>query len=311
MNTPIELNRFAGEGEVVSRPVSASRPYYWSLRRELWENRSIYIAPLIVAAVVLFSSLVGVARLPKTMDAIAQAGAGQQHSRISMPFRMAPAPIMLASLLVGLFYSLDALYGERRDRSILFWKSLPVSDRTTVLAKASVPILVLPAIAYVLSAIAVAVLILFGTSVLLGNGINPARLWRAVEPFSQLVIMFYGLAVHAVWFAPIYCWLLLISGWARRSPLLWAVLPPVMVLALEAIIPGSNPFAALLKYRVMGGMAEGFVVTKQGPGAGVISGLEQLTPARFLAAPGLWLGLAFAALCLALAVRQRRKREPI
>ena len=68
----------------------------------------------------------------------------KRHALVVRPFSMAPAPIMLATFLVGLFYSLDALYGERRDRSILFWKSLPVSDRTTVLSKASIPLVVLP-----------------------------------------------------------------------------------------------------------------------------------------------------------------------
>ena len=47
-----------------------------------------------------------------------------------------------------MFYCLDALYGERRDRSILFWKSLPVSDLTTVLSKASIPIVVLPLLTF-------------------------------------------------------------------------------------------------------------------------------------------------------------------
>ena len=58
---------------------------------------------------------------------------------------------MLTAFLVGVFYCLDALHGERRDRSILFWKSLPVSDLTTVLAKASVPCRVLPPRAFALA----------------------------------------------------------------------------------------------------------------------------------------------------------------
>src|SRR5688572_4859837 len=105
-------------------PIDSTRPLYWSVRRELWENRSVVLAPLIVAAVVLFGTLLSTISLPKKV---------RQNAVIVQPFQMAPAPIMLAMFIVAAFYSLDALYGERRDRSILFWKSLPVSDRTTVL----------------------------------------------------------------------------------------------------------------------------------------------------------------------------------
>jgi ABC-2 type transport system permease protein len=125
-------------------PLPETRLLYWSIRRELWENRSIYFAPLLVAAVVLFASLVNTLGVASRMRGASALDAAQRHTAILQPFRMAPAPIMLTTFLVGIFYALDALYGERRDRSILFWKSLPVSDRTTVLAKASIPLVVLP-----------------------------------------------------------------------------------------------------------------------------------------------------------------------
>jgi ABC-2 type transport system permease protein len=131
-------------------PSSEIRPMHWSIRREIWENRSIYIAPLIVAAVVLFGSFIATMTLPKQMQTRHEATA--QH-KLVLPFQMAPAPVMFTRFLVGLFYCLEALYGERRDRSILFWKSLPVSDRTAVLSKAAIPMLVLPLIAYALSVI--------------------------------------------------------------------------------------------------------------------------------------------------------------
>src|SRR6185436_5523289 len=111
-------------------------------------NRSLYIAPLIVTALVLFATSLGMLTL------LGRAGKLPEDSVVKLVLErliFVPAPIMLATLLVGLFYSLDALYGERRDRSLLFWKSMPVSDRTTVLSKASIPILVLPLIAFVLS----------------------------------------------------------------------------------------------------------------------------------------------------------------
>src|SRR6266700_1637212 len=128
--------------------LSPIRPMYWSVRRELWENRSIYIAPLAVAGVFLFGFLISTIHLPSRMRALSALDPAQQREAIAMPFDIAAALLMLTQLLVGAFYCLDALHGERRDRSILFWKSLPVSDLTTVLSKASIPLVVLPLLTF-------------------------------------------------------------------------------------------------------------------------------------------------------------------
>ncbi len=294
---------------IASPPMAETRPLYWSVRRELWENRSVVLAPLIVAAVVLFGSFIHTIGLPKRIRAAQALDPAKLHAVVTAPFNMAPAPIMLATLLVGLFYSLDALYGERRDRSVLFWKSLPVSDRTTVLSKASIPLVVLPLIAFALSVVTQVLLLMLGTMILMGNGMSPATLWSEFAFFQGLLIMIYGLTVHILWFAPIYGWLLLVSAWAKRTPLLWAVFPLFAIRLVDRIVFGSSHFAALLKYRVIGAMAEAFAVSSKH--GGDIDRLSQLTPARFLSAPGLWLGLAFAAACLAAAVRLRRHRQPI
>ena len=291
-------------------PVSETRPLYWSMRRELWENRSIYLAPLIVAAVVLLASMISMIGLPRKMRGWEALDPAKQHA-VVRHYTLAPAPIMLATFLVGIFYCLDALYGERRDRSILFWKSLPVSDRTTVLSKASIPLVVLPLIAFVLSVATVSILLVVGTMVLLGNGLSPGTLWAEFRFFQGLLIMLYGLTVHALWFAPIYGWLLLVSAWARRTPILWAVFPLLAVSAAEKTVFGTWSFMHMLQYRVIGAMTEAFVKSQPGGGAGDINSLSELDPAKFLSAPGLWTGLAFAALFLAAAVRLRRNREPI
>src|SRR5450756_1064590 len=121
-------------------PLSIPRPLYWSVRRELWETRSIYLAPLAAAAVFLLGFLISMAHLVR----IATNHPMDQQHLIEAPYNMVALVIMGTMLLVAIFYSLDALHGERRDRSILFWKSLPVSDVTAVLAKAMIPIGVQP-----------------------------------------------------------------------------------------------------------------------------------------------------------------------
>ncbi len=311
MNPPPDTaSPFPIDSHGTAAPMRETQPMVWSIRRELWENRSIYMAPLIVAAVVLFSTMVGTMSLPKKVRNLSTLEPAKQVAVLARPFRMAPAPIMLATILVGMFYSLDALYGERRDRSNLFWKSLPVSDRTTVLAKACVPLAVLPLIAYVLSVITQVFLLFFSTSILLGAGLSPTRLWAEVRFFQGLVIMAYGLLVHALWFAPIYGWLLLVSAWARRATLLWAVLPLLAASAVEKILSGTSRFGSMLRYRLTGAMEEAFV-SNPSQGAGDITWLAELTPGRFLSAPGLWVGLALTVAFLAAAIRLRRNREPI
>ena len=285
---------------IAEAPLAETRPLYWCVRRELWENRYLYVAPIAVVAIVLFASLVTTITTPMRMR-------GHDPARVASvivkPLQMAPAPIMFCTLLVGLFYCLDALHGERRDRSILFWKSLPVSDRTTVLAKAAIPLLLLPALAYALSIATQLVLLIASSATILSPTLVQARF------FQGLLIMLYGLAVHALWFAPIYGWLLLISAWARRAVILWAVLPLLAISTVERILFGTLRIMGMLEYRVMGALREGFVFTRAS--GGNISRLGQLTPANFFTRPGLWLGLVFAALCIAAAIRLRRRREPV
>lgn len=289
--------------------LAATRPLYWSVRRELWENRSIYLAPLMVTAVVLFGSLISTISLLGKMRTQPTLETAAWHALVVRPLSMAPAPIMLAAFLVGIFYSLDALYGERRDRSILFWKSLPVSDLTTVLAKASIPLVALPLIAFVLSVTTVVILLVLSTAVLLANGLSPDTLWADARFFQKPLIMLYGLTVHTLWFAPIYGWLLLVSVWARRVPVLWSTLPLLAISVVERIAFNTWFFPSLLRYRLTGAMAEAFAVTP-GHDGGIIDQLSQLEPVRFLRSPGLWIGLAFAAAFLAATVRLRRYREP-
>jgi len=287
-----------------------TRPLYWSVRREVWENRSLYLAPLIIAAVVLFASLISTLTLPRKMRSV-QNDVPARHALVVKPFNFAPAPIMLTAFLVGIFYSLDALYGERRDRSILFWKSLPVSDRTTVAAKACVPLFVLPAIGFVISLITLAILFFYSSLVLVLSGMNPVSLWAEVSIVQQPLIMIYGLMVHSLWFAPIYAWLLLVSAWSRRTPVLWATLPSFVILFFERMVFGTRYFSNMLGYRVTGAMKEAFGMAFKPGKRGVVETLSELTPGNFLLAPGLWVGLLFAAACLIAAVRLRRNREPI
>jgi ABC-2 type transport system permease protein len=215
--------------------------------------------------------------------------------------------IMATTFIVGVFYCLDALHGERRDRSILFWKSLPVSDLTTVLSKATIPLVVLPLITFAIVVATQLIMLVLSTVVLLMSGLSAATPTELPLFQMSMVLLYHLLTVHALWHAPIYAWLLLVSGWARRATFLWAVLPLLAIAVVEKIAFNTWHFATMLGYRLAG--PESFHFTA--PSSDPIHPLTTLDPGEFLRTPGLWVGLAVAAIFLAAAVRLRRYREPI
>src|SRR5437588_4851384 len=289
--------------------ITATQPMYWSVRRELWENRSIYVAPLIVAAVVLFVFLVSTFGMPQRRQAVLLLDPAHQRAAIGAPYDVAAMMLIFTAFIVGVFYCLDALHGERRDRSILFWKSLPVSDLTTVLSKAIIPLAVLPAIAFALTVCVQLIMLLMTSANLLVHGMSPATTWAHFPVFQNWLVMLYGLIAIAFWHAPIYGWLLLVSAWARRATFLWAVLPLIVIQIFEKITFGTHYLGTLLQHRLMGFAPHAFGF--HGEGHPTIDSLSQLTPGRYLGSLGLWIGLLVAAAFLFAAVRLRRYRGPL
>jgi ABC-2 type transport system permease protein len=292
-----------------------TRPFYWSVRRELWENRSLYIAPLIVASVILFGFLCTTVSLPERRRAVLLLDdATRQRSAIEMPYDIAALMIMFTAFIVGVFYCLDALYGERRDRSILFWKSLPISDLTTVLSKIVIPLVALPLITFAIVVATQLMIFLISSVVLLLNGISPATTLAHVNLFQNMVFLIYGLAAASLWHAPTYSWALLVSAWVKRAAFLWAVLPVIAIGFFEKITFGTQYFYSMMRYRFSSWAAEAFAF-KPNPhsvhGTPILDSLSQLTPGHYLSTPSLWLGLLFAVVCLAAAVRVRRYRGPV
>ncbi|MBZ5572792.1 MAG: ABC transporter permease [Acidobacteriia bacterium] len=281
--------------------MSATRPMYWAIRREVSEYRSIYIAPLAVAGLALLGFLI--ATIGRAM---ASPSLAQRRAVLEEPYHFATALILGSAFIVGFFYSLDALHGERRDRSILFWKSLPVSDFTTVLAKASIPVVILPLLSFGIVVATHLIMLLMSSAVLLGSGVSVTPLWTRSSSFL-MALLYHLVTVHMLWYAPIYGWLLLVSGWARRMAFLWAGLPLLAIGVVEKIAFNTIYFATWLRYRFTG--PEAFDLP--GHGSPAMGSMTHLSLGTFLSTPGLWLGLAVAAVFLAAAIRQRRYQGPI
>ena len=292
-----------------ARALPGTRPFYWSVSRELWENRSIYIAPLIVAAVQVFGFAISIIGLAERRRALLLLDPAKQRAGIEMPYDIAAMMMIFTVFIVGVFYCLDALHGERRDRSILFWKSLPVSDLTTVLSKAIIPLAVLPVVAFALTVCVQLIMLLMTSANLVMHGMSPATTWAHFPVFQNWLVLLYGLVVLALWHAPIYGWMLLVSGWARRATFLWAVLPLIVIQIFEKITFGTSYFGSFVGHRLMGFAPHAFGF--HGPGHPTIDSLAQLTPGRYLSSPGLWIGLLVAVGFIAAAVRLRRYRGPL
>jgi ABC-2 type transport system permease protein len=313
MNT--ESSAINGTPPPAAPAATKIRPFYWSVRRELWENRSITFAPMIAAGIVLFGWAITTSDFADRTRAALLLGPEKQHAMMNLHYGIAAILIMVTSIAVGMFYCLDALYGERRDRSILFWKSLPVSDLTAVLAKLAIPMAVLPLVACAVIVVTQFIMLLMSSAALLANGMDARAYWAQFPLFHESGVLLYGLATTAIWFAPIYGWLLLVSSWAQRSPLLWAVGTPLAVGAFEKLAFDTSHIWSLLKFRLNGGYAEAFVFNLPAAGA---PRPQQMhipdaipDPMHFLTSPGMWLGIAAAAALIFAVIRLRRYRDPI
>ena len=289
-----------------SATVSTAQSLYWSVQRELWENRSIYIAPLAASALFLLGFVVNVVNLRRGTHGAWPTGPAQQHDLLYTRYELSAALIMGTALIVGIFYSLDALYGERRDRSILFWKSLPVSDFTAVISKLTIPLVVLPLLSFAITIGTQFLMLVVSSVILAGSGANIAALWTQVSFLKvSLLILYHLLTVHGLWYAPLYGWLLLVSAWAPRAPFVWAFLPPFVIYGVEKIAFNTSYFLALLQYRLLGPGGE------MAPDNQPQDLAAMLIPHHFFSSPGLWTGLAVAAVFLFAAMRLRRYRGPI
>jgi len=248
----------------------------WLIRREVWENRSLWIAPLVVAGIILVIAAFGGVHVGNGNDVSLgwNSGSGAHMSdqdRESIRSAMATAPLskkqiiyaitlstftavqLFTMIIVLFFYLLDSLLAERKDRSILFWKSLPVSDTQVVLSKLLTAAVITPVFVLVVSS---ALQVLFAgvwsmrfSGSVLGNALMAwdGPTWLKIQASFLLL-----LASAILWYLPILTYLMVVSVWARRNAFLWAVLPPVSILAIEGLILQSHNFGNFLGRRFIG-----------------------------------------------------------
>jgi ABC-2 type transport system permease protein len=286
-------------------PLARTRPFFWSVKRELWENRSITMGPLIGGALAVTGFFISLLHPIQIRHA---PGRPAPHISPELPYDMAAAVVIFAGLVVAFFYCLAALNGERRDRSILFWKSMPVSDATAVLAKAAVPLAVIPLVTIAAVFLTETIMLAMSAIALMAAGKDPAAHWAELSLVRNIPLFVWVMLAMSLWHAPIYAWLLLVSAWAKRMTFLWAVGPWFGLFAIEAIAFQTNHIAHWVGYRFMGAMDNAMPVTYVGKARAVIPAIDA---AKFFSAPGLWIGLAAAVVLITATIWMRRRREPI
>ena len=280
------------------------------VRREFWEHRALWLAPLVIVGLVALSTAIG--RVHIELDDAERLGSSPE-ALLSIVQLVLAVPLYITSVFVGSYYLLDCLYAERKDRSILFWKSLPVSDGLTVGAKLLVGLVVVPfgvfALALVADAVYTAIL---ETRVVLGN-VPRVLNWSTREWLRTEAVMFLATLFAVLWWAPIAGYLLLVSAWVRRAPILWATLPLVLGPVLEWVAFGTRYLLSFIDYRINGiwgilGAGHLNIVSKHGLHP-VGTALEVLDLRGAFTAIDLWLGLAATAALVYAAIRIRRYRD--
>ena len=222
--------------------------FKWLLKREYWENRGGFLwAPLITGGVFLIISALAVIAGESMRRSVEQGELQMNGVELRMltetlsPKEMAElgGGLDLGTLMAGswplivlafvvFFYCLGALYDERKDRSILFWKSLPLSDGQTVLSKVASALVVAPLFAMGAAIItSIGFLVLLSGYVLMHGGNPVSLIWGPASPLTISFHMLASLPVYAAWALPTVGWLMLVSAWARTKPFLWALLVPV------------------------------------------------------------------------------------
>ena len=283
-------------------------------RREFWEHRYLWLAPGVVAVLLALSPLIGHAALD-----LPPFNAAESRVALSTLVQWALwVPLCVVMSFCLAYYLLDCLYAERRDRSILFWKSLPVSDTVTVGSKVMVAVAIVPLGVFLL---ALLTHLVFSTLVNLrftiGGG--PLLLFNAVEWLRTEVTLFLVLLLAVLWYAPWGAYLLAISAFARRGPFLWSTLPVVLAPLLERMVLGTHHLWSFINYRTNGLWAKLGMGHGMGHGGGHIISHNHVRPFGVLLDDldfrgaftdiDLWLGVAATVALVYLAIRIRARRD--
>jgi len=284
----------------------------WLIRREFWENRAIWILPAVFGGMLIVAALFGHVNLP-TLES------PNENRTFGAAFLVAFGLMFYSVMSVyATWYLLDSLYADRKDRSILFWKSLPISDTDTVMSKLFVALIVIPVVSF-LAADVTALLAAFIVSIRSRAAVGGA-LWQPDLWLQMQVLWVYAVVTTAIWYLPVAGWLMLVSAWAKRAVILWSFLPPLVLYIIERWFLGTNVVGRELGRRLTG--LPMVALSPSGSKSWHIDGASNtltlpssvfhfINPSGFFSNPETWVGAAVGVLLIVGAIQLRMRRSEI
>lgn len=295
------------------------------IRREIWEHRSIYVTPMAIAIIVtlgVFAMLIFASGFAAELDAVIFgatniAGEAERKAALTGFFLGTSWVFLIALAVLTVFYCLDSLYAERKDKSILFWRSMPVTDAETVISKLITALLVIP-VAAIIGIIATHLVNLVVTSVWVSmkGGDASLLIWGSVSLLDNWLAAVIVILATGIWMSPFIGWFLFVSAYTKRSPLLMAFMPLVLIALLEKIILRTHIFAEYVLGRafeiplIRTENVERFFDEEQWRLAeGATHLLVHLDIVQFLTSPATWAGIIVCGLLSTAAIYVRRYRD--
>ena len=294
------------------------------IKREFWEHRSIWVTPAAIAVVTVLMAATGLAigdgfRYASEMAIVGASNIGEAERRALLIGALSGVTFLfvLAMWILTIFYCLDSLYAERKDKSILFWRSLPITDTETVVSKLLVAVLAIPAITLVAVMVTQLVNLVVMSFWVSAKGGSPGHLlWDFGAIFDIWGATLIFLLAVPLWLSPFIGWFLFVSAFAKRSPLLVAFLPIFVLPMIERMIFGTRFLAEAIFVRSGKAPLFGdidpqsiFDDDRLQLSTDAVSIMSVIDLGKFLGSPSLWTGIVVCGLFAAAAVYVRRYRD--
>jgi ABC-2 type transport system permease protein len=286
--------------------------YVWLVRREFWENRAIWIVPAVIGVALTLAALFGNVQIPALSVPDSRALSGAVLFGFGVTF-------FVVMNIYATWYLLDCLYADRKDRSVLFWKSLPLSDSATVLAKLFTGLIAIPLVYFIAADIAtllMAFIVSLRAHSALGGSLWQPDLWLQLQ-----VLWLYLIVTTAIWFLPFAGYLLVVSAWAKRAVTLWSIVPPLAAYLLERWFLGTHWVGAMLGERAFGYLPHALRDNSNSAWVTTVVGDDSITtpasiwrlldPLGFLSSPATWIGIMVGIALIIAAIQLRLRRTEI
>lgn len=315
------------------------------MRREYWENRgALQTTPIVIGSLMIIGMLIAI--ITVSVFSVRVNGEEFIYSQVVGQLEKISPEMMrvqydvflqgtayfffLVLFFVVFFYCLGSLYDDRKDRSVLFWRSLPVSDTATVMSKLATALLMAPLIMFVVVAITQIILMVIASVMVMFAGLSPwTYVWQPAQLFLSWGVLLLTILIAGLWSAPVFAWCILCSAFAKSKPFLWAVFVPgtvgflqMWINTLQSMSFSNNWIWTSIGERLLFSLSPQYLAAKSSDAKGILELDMEMSPEidfslsqqaagmlNRLTDLDLLLGIPFAVICILLAIQIRRYRD--